>query len=210
MLGAREPQAPYIHMSEIVSGNGLFRRDLGWTDDKINKLILDAVYLLQGFAKNVFCACVCSIDVTARQNLVSQGCEIAQPHLICAQCCVGVAFDWYYEHFIDDLEIAHVFFDNNERCMHEFRQEWLRHRKPITTNLFWGHITEVRPLDMRNNAPLQAADMIAWATSRKLSQKQRSYLHLDTIVTAVIPNTRLVLDEHTLRTKNCPNLEGTT
>ena len=204
MLAAREPVAPYIHMREIVSGKGLFQKESGWNEAKVNSLIFDAVNLLQGLPKSRFCTIACSIDVTGRERLILEGCEITKPEVICAQCCVGGGLYWYHEHLPDALETAYVFFDNNDRSMHELRQEWLRNRKPrklVTDDLLWGLIADVKAVGMKDNAPLQAADMVAWAATRIRSDKVRPYRYLATVLQALVPNSRLVLDAETLREK---------
>ena len=56
--------AACIHMWEIVSGHDPFERRAGWTEEKRNSLITDAVKLLQGLDKKLFRSFAC-IDQSA-------------------------------------------------------------------------------------------------------------------------------------------------
>jgi hypothetical protein len=58
---------------------------------------------------------VCSIDVTARDGILADGFTVAEPNIICAQYCIGQAFQWYYDTHPDRVELATIHFDQNER-----------------------------------------------------------------------------------------------
>jgi hypothetical protein len=112
---------------------------------------------LQDLPKKAFCAVVCGIDETARNELVADGCSIQEPHYVCGECCVGTSFAWYYETHPERVEAASVYFDHGERFMHPFRQRWLQENKGqrlVITNAFWGLIADVAELDMRNTPAL--------------------------------------------------------
>jgi hypothetical protein len=55
--------------------------------------------------------------------------------------------------------------------MRDVQQRWLAERTSpsglVKANLIWDQIAEVQPVDMANNAPIQVADIIAWARSRR-------------------------------------------
>ena len=199
VLQKREPHAPYLHMSEPHSTDCDFK---GFTKGRRNNLIFDAVNYLQNLPKLDLCAIVCTIDELARENLVVQGFTIPDPHLICAECCIGTAFSWCFDNHPDCLEPAYIYFDQNERFMHHFRQPWLREKKretPVTTNAFWGLIEDVGALNMRDTPALQAADMLAWATSRRHSGVERPMRHLMDVIEKVVPTGRFTLDGDTLK-----------
>jgi hypothetical protein len=81
VLQKREPHAPYLHATDTVSGNGLFK---GWEFERRRQLIMDAVDFLQWLPKKAFCATVCSIDETACKKLKAEGCAVEGAHYIWA------------------------------------------------------------------------------------------------------------------------------
>jgi Protein of unknown function (DUF3800) len=202
VLQKREPHAPYLHMKKLYSTEGEFE---GFTKERWNNIISDAVNYLQQLPKRALCGIVCTIDEHARDKLIAQGCTVSDPYIICAECCIGAAFSWSFDNHPEGVEPAYIYFDQNEPFMHDFRQRWLRERKrqrPVITNAFWGLIAQVNALDMRHEPALQAADMLAWATSRKQSGVERPMRFLVDVIEKVIPNVRLTLDEKLLREKH--------
>jgi hypothetical protein len=179
VLEKRLPAAPYLHMADLVAGKDPYA---GWQPERRNSLVIDANLYLQSLPKKAFCALVCSVDVSARGELVEQGCAIETGAYLCGHCCIGQAFSWYYETWPERLEIGRVYSDRGEEFMHPFRQRWLRESKTqklAITNTFWGGIAGVEALDSRKTPALQAADLIAWAESRKRSSSQdRPQRHL--------------------------------
>ena len=97
-------------------------------------------------------------------------------------------------------------FRSKREVHHPIRQRWQQENKGhhlVITNTFWGLIADISEMDMRNTPALQAADLLAWARSRKYSAEQRPFLHLADILEQVVPHSRLMLDEHVLREKHC-------
>ena len=124
----------------------------GFTKERWNSLILDAVNYLQNLPKLALCAIVCTIDEMDREGLAARGFTIPEPHVICAECCIGAAFSWRFDNCPDGLEPAYIYFDQNEKFMHHFRQQWLcekKRQRPVITNTFWGLIEDVGALNMR-------------------------------------------------------------
>jgi hypothetical protein len=203
VLEKRLPHAPYLHMKDLVPGNKPYD---GWDQERRNRLVIDANLYLQALPKKAFCALVCSIDVSARDKLVEQGCKIESGPQICGHWCIAQAFNWYYDTWLDRLEIAQVYFDQGEEFMHPFRQRWLREsktQKVVISNTFWGGISEVEALDSKVTPALQASDFLAWAESRKLSSStDRAQRHLARIQAWIIPSWRLLLNEDVLREKH--------
>jgi len=74
MLRERYPVAPYIHMIELLSREDPFAWGAaGWNEQKINKLILGALNILQQVDKREFCSFICSIDTSAHERLLAEG-----------------------------------------------------------------------------------------------------------------------------------------
>jgi hypothetical protein len=203
VLQKREPHAAYLHMADLLTGNGIFK---GWDWERRYSLVWDAVNYLQSLPKGAFCAVYASIDESARNDLVTEGYDVSEPHVICAECTIGQAFSWFFDTRPDNVELASIYFDQNERFIHSFRQRWQRELKGqrlVVANCFWGLIADVEERDMRCTPGLQAADLLAWAVSRRHAGEERSTLHLANILEQIIPNWRLVLDRTTLREKHC-------
>jgi hypothetical protein len=174
MLADRTPTAEYIHMSDIVSGNDPFRRDQGWTEEKRQKLIKDAIQVLRSIDERTMCAFACSVDVAARNRLRQQGFPVSDPAVICAENGVGRLLNWYTE--THRFELACLFYDQNEPFIKSIRTRWLRHEEKlkkakVTSDLVWGRIAKVEPVTMRTTPPIQACDVIAWSVTRRLAPK---------------------------------------
>jgi hypothetical protein len=201
VLHKREPHAPYLHMTDLLTGNKVFT---GWAVERRQALVMDALDYLQSCPKLAFEAVVCTIDTTAREKLLEEGYEITDPHVVCGQCALGAAFSWCYEHYPEGIELAHVYFDRSERFMHPLHEQWQRKKKEersstVITDCFWGLIMGVDDCEMDKTPALQAADLLAWATSRQHSKIERPYLYLAEIMKKVIPHSWFTLDENTLR-----------
>jgi len=187
VLQKREPHAPYLHMTDLLSGKGPFQ---GWDQTRRHQLAMDAVYYLQQLPKDGFSAIVCSLDEKARKRLIAEGYAIAEPHCLCGHLAIYQAFMWYYETHPERLEGAEICFDQNERFKHPFRQRWEKENKGkrlVTTDTFWGLIKGVDDLDMRKTPPLQAADVLAWGASRRFSGVERPFLYLAEVLEKVVP-----------------------
>lgn len=182
LLLERYPIAPYIHMWEIISGTDPFERRSGWTKEKISDLIVDTVKLLQGFDKTIFRQFVCSIDLSAHQRLVGEGYKIDDPFSICSDVCVGSAIDWFLKK--KKPEPLYLCFDRGEKFMSGIKKKWLANRTPPgrvsvdPSKLLWDSILDIQELDMETTPPLQAADMVAWARTRSLSEETRDWKYL--------------------------------
>jgi hypothetical protein len=203
VLEKDEPHAPYLHATEIISGNGAFD---GWDRERRNRLLLDAVQYLQSLPKKGFCAMVCGIDATEAKALADEGYDIQSPYYICGHWCIMKAFTWYYDVRPEGLEPARIYFDQGEKFMHPFRQKWEREmktQKRVINNSFWGLIEDVSSLDMRTTPPLQAADLIAWAESRQRSSvEERPWRNLAKMIEPVLPSWRAELTGEYLRMKH--------
>jgi hypothetical protein len=195
VLQKRAPYAPYLHMRELYSSKSKFK---DFTQQRRNDLIFDAVDYLQRLPKLAFCGIVCTIDLRSRAKLVALGCLISDPHVICAECCIGTAFKWRFDNHPDGVEPVSIYFDRKEKFMHPFRQRWLCEKKkqrPVITDAFWGLISDVGAKEMPDTPALQVADMLAWATGRRHAGLERRMLFLMDIIEKVVPSARFILDE---------------
>lgn len=199
----RHPIAPYVHMSDMFSGNGPFRRDAGWTRQDIDSLLDEAVDLLKSFANTEFRCVVCSVDVTVYNEISCTANAIVRPTILCTHVCLNYAFDWFIEHHFTPNPIgeARLYFDQGERFLKHVKQRWqeerTRSKQLVKAALFWDRIAGVDAVDMRNNPPLQVADILAWSRSRERTDGvYRCYAQL---LRSLLPTTELTLDEEALR-----------
>jgi hypothetical protein len=169
MLRDRYPIAPYIHMTDLITGNDPFERQAGWGEEKVDRLVSDAESLFNSIDKKDICAFACSIDIKAWQRLKDEGYQVSDPAVICAEIGIGALFTWYRN--MHRLEMAHLFYDQDEPFISSIRRRWLDVHKSnhlVTDQLFWGTIANVQPVDMRDTPAIQAADMVAWSATRRL------------------------------------------
>lgn len=196
VLQKRKPHAPYLHMKEITLGTGDFA---GFTRERRTELVQDAVDYLQRIPKHAFRGFICTINTHDADRLTKKG--IATPKLqeICTCCCVQEAFLWYFDEHPNAIELAEVYFDQNEEFMHSLRHPWEREkskRRVVIKTSFWDLIRTVEALDMRRTPGLQIADMLAWATSRRhINHNPRWMGLLVEVLQSVLPVSRLTLDQ---------------
>jgi len=204
MLRNRYPIAPYVHMCEMVANVDPFERIAGWTEERINQLVLDSLLILQDLDKHNFRSFTYSVDLTARKKLLAEGYEIHDPYDICAKSCVALAFEWHYDTRPHKAELSSIFFDRGEAFMASIRPEWLREKTPpgkVSLGSFWDWIVDIRDLDMREHPPIQAADVLAWARTRGLSKKERRWRFLEEIMRQIIPSSSIKFGEIEMRAK---------
>jgi hypothetical protein len=202
MLRNRYPLAPYLHMYQMMAGKDPFERVNGWTEPKVKALVFDAVQLLSQIDKTAFRSFICTIDLEAYGRLVTEGYGILSAPSVCAQSCLGALFEWYADRF--SIEEAYVFYDRGEPFFQQFKADWLRERtprdKPRDPESFWDAIADVHDVDMDRHAPVQACDLLAWATTR--SRSDRSYSWLSGAIWDCIPQSKLIIDEQLMRERH--------
>ena len=126
VLKDRYPRAPYLHMNPLVMREDPFERVVGWTDEKVSQLVLDAINFLSSINKRAFRAFVISIDVTAHQRLLAEGLPLGgDPVDIITSLCLDSAIKWYCAEHPDNIERLYVFFDQNEPHIKTLRDKWL-------------------------------------------------------------------------------------
>jgi hypothetical protein len=203
MLTERYPVAPFLHMWQLISGTDPFERRAGWTEEKISTLITDAIDLLQNLDHSVFRSFTCMVNLSAYERLREEGLVLDDPATICGGMCVALPVKWRVEQ--QKIELSYFFFDRGERFMHGIKDTWLKKRTPpgqisIDPSVHvWDLIENMIEVDMQKTPPIQAADMLAWATSRGISAKERPYRYLADLLRDVIPHDTAILSEQILR-----------
>jgi hypothetical protein len=91
--------------------------------------------------------------------------------------------------------------------MQPLKDQWLTNRTPPNkiatdeTKRVWDLIANIQEDDMERNPPLQAADIMAWATRRDLAKKLTALYDLDQYMNNLIVDHHAVIDETLLREK---------
>ena len=202
MLHKRYPIAPYIHMSQIVSGDDPFERVNGWTKEKVLSLVSDAIDLIQ--SRDSIHSFSCRVNLSARERIMNEGHSVYDPERLCAEMCSAIVLDWSVKH---KLESVYMFFDRGERFMKQFKDQWLSNRTPLRqvasdpSKRVWDIIANIIDADKEREPALQAADMIAWATTRDLADKLAALYDLDEYMDKLNVEHHAIMDEKLLREK---------
>lgn len=212
MLRDRYPIAPYVHMTDLITGNDPFEICNGWTEYKVDRLVQDAEIVLGQMHKEHVRAFACSIDLSARKRLIAQGYEISDPAAICAEIGMGALIQWYRD--THPFEMAYLFYDQDEQFISSIRSSWLiydKQRKQRLAHPFWGTIANVRPVSMHDTPGIQAADIVAWSVTRRLrygGTDDKWAPLANSLIGAppdlpyvILPSEQLVIDESLMRSK---------
>lgn len=205
MLKSRYPIAPFIHMIELMNDEDPFEPAVGWTSENKSQLIGDAIELMSQMKKAEFRMAWSSINESALTRLRQEGLDLSSDPLIhvtadCFFATVGV----YLTNVPDATqEPLYVFYDRGEKFLRKFKHKWLhgrtKHGCPSDPENWWDSFADVQELDLKNHFGLQAADMIAWGTSRALSDKERQFSWVKEWLLKVIPSTTVEYSETLLR-----------
>ena|ERR1035438_3388832 len=107
--------------------------------------------------------------------------------------------------FRTNIEKVWFFFDRGELFMKPFKKQWLANRTPLgeisidPSKRVWDLIENIEELDMHVTPPIQAADMVAWATTRDLADKLGELHDLDRYMRGLVPDDHAVIGEEILR-----------
>ena len=200
MLHGRYPIAPYIHMWKIAHGEDPFERRAGWTQEKIAALVSSAVQLLEN--RDKMHSFSCRVNLSARQRILNEGYVVYDPERLCAEMCHALFRRWS---LTQRLESVWIFFDRGERFMKPLKDQWLANRTPPhkiatdSTKRVWDFMANIEEDDAERNPGLQAADMLAWSTSRDIANKLRELYDLDQYMRNLIAEHHAIMDEALLR-----------
>jgi hypothetical protein len=203
LLTSRMPVAPYLHMREVSRGFGVFANESGWDAARRQQLVTDCLLYGQSLDKLCFRSFICTIDMKCYRELKAEGSLRTSAFEMCNHWSPRLIFRWYLENFAQwKLPELHYFFDQNEKFKGPFENS-VRRCKKMKSYLAnpWHLVGQIENVDMRLNAPLQLADMIAWAHHRRLTPHRAnlewSSLHM--VTDAVLPSTRKDLDADHLK-----------
>jgi hypothetical protein len=206
MLSSRYPIAPYIHMIKVLDDKDPFEPCVGWEYVKKQALIQDAVMLLSQMDKAGFMMAWSSINESARVRLESEGLAgiPKSATLRCASDCFFSTVGSYLLHTPEESqEPLYVLFDRGEAFLGKFKNRYLENRtrpgRPKNPENWFDLFADVQDVDLPYHSGLQAADMVAWAHSRSLSERERPFSWLKELLIRVVPSERVEYTEEVMR-----------
>jgi hypothetical protein len=181
---------PYLHMTDLFTGNGPFSKHYGWNRTRKTALLNDcAEMIIRSMDDATLHAVSCSVHLKDYTRVV-QDAQQATPHIIdtCANWCMAYACAIDPEDF--QVNGAALFTDRNEPIYGAMTQIW-NHRK-LRNNYPWKKISQIAQAEMRVTPGIQMADMMAWSINdyiqtgcfrdewhRLLIQQKRFWIELD-------------------------------
>lgn len=155
-----ENGCPYWHSVEAFHLRKGYKKDNGWTDEKVQNLAFDLLQALGDMPNDSLCGFGASLK-KRDYNLAKQiNPKMMNPFYICLNHCFSAVIG-FVEKKLDDNPMLELYFDENEPF------------EPIITKLlnkgiYWKKYIEaqVRTFRMRHLYPLQACDLLAWLLNR--------------------------------------------
>jgi hypothetical protein len=201
---SRRPAAPYLHMREATKLKGPFTHRDGWNLQKVQFLVTDLLMYMQHVDKQRFRQFGCTIDLVAYRKLTEEGFSFNDPVDICNEFCPFVVLAWYATYYPGLIHSAHYFFDIEEPFKGPFEERWKEEKQnqlDVTgMREWWSVIKTVTTAEMRERPAMQAADLLAWSSNRRLAPKQDAlFSHLESVMKSIIPSTWMVFDQQHLR-----------
>jgi hypothetical protein len=207
LLKNRYPIAPYIHMIEVLDDKDPFDSLTGWDECRKKALIDDAIVLLSQMDKAGFRMAWSSINESARRRWEAQGLDVIRdPFGKCAAECAFLTVGSYIRNVPEESrEPIYMFYDRGEPFLGRFKDRWLKYRtkpgkpKPTNPDNGWDVFADVKDIDLPFHFGLQAADMVAWAHSRSLVEKERPFDYLKKWLLEVVPSSAIEHSEEIVR-----------
>ena len=187
----------YLHMREAHHLWGPFSKAVGWTDDEVGKLICDLANNCFNHVRyhheDRFYAATCTVNLDDYERACHalpglRGIKTAEA------LCVDHAVTWALRALPANntdptgksgyLELC---FDRGEPFRHQLGRVWERQKKKPGIFRLMSQITTA---DSKTTPPLQAADLIAWHTTRGLYRRDG----LELFAAMMLPSARLSLD----------------
>jgi hypothetical protein len=197
------PKADHLHMKYAAHLEGIFNWRNKWNLKKVESLLTDLLLYLQTLDKQRFHQFACSIDLSAYRKLLAEGWSIPDPVALCNGYCPEGALVWYLGIYPGVIDSAHYFFDVSEPFKGPFEALWKREKQDLSPRpiaAYWQIIKSVTTIEMKDRPPLQAADLLAWASNRVLTAPKDSFgVGLEPLMKEIIPSSWVVFDEKRFR-----------
>jgi len=152
-----EHEVSYAHMNELVRCKGPFR---DWLEDRKVAFAKDLLCCLIQQDRTSLIACIVTIDLQ-EYRACSTSRETKPPEAVCVDGCMSLVLQ--HPHFTNGC--TEIWFDRNESFIQYLYRTWSWLKSDSSS---WAsHISDVRPREMKTSVPIQAADLLAWATNRR-------------------------------------------
>jgi hypothetical protein len=150
-------EVPCAHMCELAGGNGAFR---GWPEDRKVAFAKELLRCLIQHDRSALIACIATVDLREYRKC-STGRNTKPPEAVCVDACMSLVLAHpNFEHGTTE-----ILFDMNERFIRHLHWTWSRFKSDSSS---WAsYIANVQPVEMKVSIPIQAADLLAWATNRR-------------------------------------------
>jgi hypothetical protein len=154
--------AKYMHMKEAMPLEDHFK---DWRPDDRDSLVQGLTGLLMEVGRHRrFHSFTCTVDMEAHARWRVRN-RLPAPARLCARVVFPAVINWYGEFPDIVLDSIDVFFDRNEPFIGHISADW--NSKKIRQKFqVWHLVRTIAPAEMKLTPPLQAADMLAWATHR--------------------------------------------
>lgn len=203
----RKHNAPYLHVTDIVSGNAPFTRDRGWDNKKKDAFLNDCVKIAgkhlarkkrHGDPGRValypFTVTIALKDFVRFRSEAHLGPKTA-PECLATQA-LGAVVEWGED--VMQADSYHFVFDQNEPYLGHVHDR--KHNRKSRKALPIMEKVRISEGDMRKTAALQLADLFAWCVSQRsrtpqfkwqvrLLKKDRvdEFLDYEALTTKLIP-----------------------
>jgi hypothetical protein len=202
----KRPEIKFFHTVDAVNENQPFDRASGWKSNFTEQIIIEFLHHMQKFDKKRFRSFACTVDLEGHRRVAAKRPHLKTPLEICTTFCPEAVLWWITTKYPDPMpHSVHYFFDLTEPFQDSFAQRWKNKKSVISpdgSDYLWGMIKSVTDADMRGHPALQAADLMAWASSRIITHEQKPdrFRNILEFVRAIVPSTWSVWGEAELLT----------
>lgn len=207
ILENRDPVAPFVHACDMWTLDKEFAAEKGWDRAKVSKLFWDCFLYAQHLDKTDFCVFTCTVDMEAYRRIRGLELRLPHPYSICSRFCSEMVLKWYLEDFSKNYVQGKLnyYFDRNEKHLAAFdlrrKAAAKAVRKPgLDIRTHWDLVDESIAVDSRKYYPVQLADIISWAHTRRLMRQRHGngapleWAELSKIAEGVLPFRRAEMD----------------
>jgi hypothetical protein len=159
----------YFHTTDAVSLQRDFSKGKGWTDARVNALVMGLFRVL--ISENTRTTLRKASIPVVLDDFRKAHSEFTNPfpdsaESFCVELCMSNAVN-IEESDHGKSDVVQLYFDRNEPFMHKVRRVFERDKRKPSKCVGWIKQTDfIAPLEAHKTPGLQAADLIGWTTSR--------------------------------------------
>jgi hypothetical protein len=158
---------PFLHMTDLMSGNRPFSRQNGWDASRINTFVSDCVTALEIHSAQMLMSS-CSVILADYKKVLAALPGLPPVEHLCNVFCVGHSLMRYWPAVLHDK--AELYFDRGETFCGHMRNLW--NNKTNKNRLTWSCIRQIGEINMRDTPVAQPADLLAWSINRAYERGQ--------------------------------------